>query len=104
MLKYFHSLHKYLNGLITYLHNSTHVVNYFDNAEMTFYVGPGSFHDINSTLLTYLQCHLTCMQHYCMRMHRNFLDTAVNYPDVRSLLHSYVKFASALQMFFNMHV
>ena len=37
-------------------------------------------------------------------MRHSVLDPAVNYPDVRSLLHSYAKFTLALQMFFNMHV
>ena len=47
---------------------------------------------------------MACTQHYCVRMHHNFLDNAVSYPDLRSLLHSYVRFTLALQMFFNMHV
>ena len=104
MLKYFHSSHKCLNGLIAYLRNSMLAVTNFDNLVIIDYSNNYANSDISYTLRVYLQCPLTCTQHYCIRMHHHLLDTAVSYPDVRSLLHSYVKLTFALQMFFSMHV
>ena len=71
MLKYFHHLNQYLNGLITYLHNSTLVVTYFDNLVIIDYSNNYANSDISYTLRIYLQCPLTCTQHYCIRMHHN---------------------------------